>query len=350
MSVVTIRDVAQAAGVSLSSVSRALNGGKNVSARVARDVAAAADRLGYQPDFLARSLRTRTSGMVGCLVSDSSNPLNASIVQAAETRLREAGYLLVVANTASDPDRERAAAAEFRGRRTDGMLVAPGSKANEKTWRDLARAGTPVIILDRDPPGDGADIHWPTVQVDHRGGARAATRYLIGLGHRRIALLTGEAGMRPSRERIVGFREAFAEADIDPAGAEVCIQASSMAFAQGDTLALLRGEDRPTAIIALGTRILAGVLRAARDLKLSVPDDLSVLSVGDTDLAAVHTPAITALRWNLEDVGRAAAELLLQRLRGEAGGAPSNALLPVDLVLRESCAPPKALSRRPKVD
>jgi len=97
MSVVTIRDVAQAAGVSLSSVSRALNGGKHVSARIARDVTAAADRLGYQPDFMARSLRTRSTGMVGCLVSDVANPLNASIVQAAEARLREAGYLLVVA-------------------------------------------------------------------------------------------------------------------------------------------------------------------------------------------------------------------------------------------------------------
>ena len=113
-----------------------------------------------------------------------------------------------------------------------------------------------------------------------------------------------------------------------------------MDFAQGGTLALLRGAERPTAIIALGTRILAGVLRAARDLGLSVPRDLSVLSVGDTDLAAVHTPAITALRWSLEDVGRAAAELLLQRLRGDVGHAQSRALLPVDLVLRESCAPP----------
>jgi LacI family transcriptional regulator len=346
MAAVTIRDVAEAAGVSLSTVSRALNGGKNVSTRAARDVAAAADRLGYQPDFLARSLRTRTSGLVGCLVSDSSNPLNASIVQAAEARLREAGYLLAVVNTASDPGRERAAAAEFRGRRTDGMLVAPGSKANERTWRELAAAGTPVIILDRDPPEDTGDIHWPAVQVDHRGGARVATRYLIGLGHRRIALLTGDAAMRPSRERIAGFRAEFAVAGIEPAGAQVCIQASSMDFAQGDALALLRAENRPTAIIALGTRILAGVLRAARDLKLAVPGDLSVLSVGDTDLAAVHTPAITALRWNLEDVGRAAAELLLQRLRGQGNGFRSSALLPVDLVLRESCAPP-ALSHQP---
>ena len=147
----------------------------------------------------------------------------------------------------------------------------------------------------------------------------AATRYLVGLGHRRIALLTADADMRPSRERIAGFREAFAEAGIDPAGAQLCIQSSPMDFAHGDTLALLRGKPRPTAIIALGTRILAGVLRAARDLGLSVPRDLSVLSVGDTDLAAVHTPAITALRWSLEDVGRAAAELLLQRLRGDGG-------------------------------
>ena len=118
-----------------------------------------------------------------------------------------------------------------------------------------------------------------------------------------------------------------------------------MEFAQGGTLTLLRGKERPTATIALGTRILAGVLRAARDLKLSVPADLSVLSVGDTDLAAVHTPAITALRWNLEDVGRAAAELLLQRLRGEGPSTQSSALLPVDLVLRESCAPPRRPGR-----
>lgn len=347
VSKITIRDVAQAAGVSLSSVSRALNGGKHVSARVARDVAAAAERLGYHPDFLARSLRTRTSGLVGCLVSDSSNPLNASIVHAAEARLREAGYLLAIVNTASDPVRERAAVAEFRGRRTDGLLVAPGGNANEKTWRELAAAGTPIVILDRDPP---KDPHWPAVQVDHRGGARAATRYLLGLGHRRIALLTADAGMRPSRERIAGFREEFVEAGIDPTGAQVRIQSSPMDFAQADALAVLRGTLRPTAIIALGTRILAGVLRAARDLRLSVPGDLSVLSVGDTDLAAVHTPAITALRWNLEGVGRAAAELLLQRLRGEGGPVQSQALLPVDLVLRDSCASPKALSRRPQVD
>jgi LacI family transcriptional regulator len=340
---VTIRDVARVAGVSLSSVSRALNGGKNVSARVARDVAAAASTLGYQPDFLARSLRTRSSGMVGCLVPDVSNPLNATIVRAAEARLRDAGYLLIIVNTANDPARERAATAQLQGRRLDGMLVAPAGDTNGQMWRDLVASGTPVVILDRDPLEEEDDIGSPAVLVDHRAGATAATRYLVGLGHRRIALLTADAHMRPSRERIAGFRAAFAEAGIDAAGAQLCIQASPMDFAQGGTLALLRAAGRPTAIIALGTRILAGVLRAARDLGLSVPRDLSVLSVGDTDLAAVHAPAITALRWSLEDVGRAAAELLLQRLHGDAGQAQSRALLPVDLVLRESCAPPPAI-------
>src|SRR6185437_4161714 len=148
--VVTIRDVARAAGVSLSSVSRALNGGKNVSARVAREVAVAANKLGYQPDFVARGLRTRSTGMVGCLVSDVANPLNAAIVRAAEARLRDAGYMLVVASTANDPARERAAAAQFRGRRLDGVLVAPGSTANDEIWRELTAAGTPIIVLDRD--------------------------------------------------------------------------------------------------------------------------------------------------------------------------------------------------------
>lgn len=337
---VTIRDVARVAGVSLSSVSRALNGGKNVSARVARDVAAAASTLGYQPDFLARSLRTRSSGMVGCLVPDVSNPLNAPIVRAAEARLRDAGYLLIIVNTANDPVRERAAAAQLRGRRLDGMLVAPAGESNGQMWRDLVAAGTPVVILDRDPLED--DVRSPAVLVDHRAGAMAATRYLVALGHRRIALLTADADMRPSRERIAGFRAVFAEAGIDVAGATLCIQASPLDFAQGGMLALLREAPRPTALIALGTRILAGALRTARDLGLSVPRDLSVLSVGDTDLAVVHMPPITALRWSLEDVGRAAADLLLQRLHGAGGQAQSRALLPVELVLRESCAPPAA--------
>jgi LacI family transcriptional regulator len=338
---VTIRDVAKAAGVSLSTVSRALNGGKNVSATVAHNVSAAASRLGYQPNFMARGLRTRSTGMVGCLVPDVANPLNATIVRAAEARLRDASYMLVVASTANDPARERSAAAEFRGRRLDGLLVAPGSDANDATWRELTATGTPVVIVDRDPLGDD-----PAVLVDHRAGAKAATRYLLALGHRRIALLTADARMRPSRERIAGFREAFDESDVDPAGAQLCIQASPMDFAHGDALALLRSDGRPTAVIALGTRILAGALRAARDIGLTVPDDLSVLSVGDTDLAAVHTPAITALRWNLDDVGRAAAELLLLRLRGDGGGTQAHARLPVDLVLRESCAPPATRSRR----
>ena len=334
--------MARAAGVSLSSVSRALNGGKNVSPRIAREVTAAAQKLGYQPDFAARSLRTRSSGLVGCLVSDVSNPLNATIVQAAEARLRQSGYLLIIANTANDAIRERAVASEFRGRRLDGMLIAPCSDANDGLWRDLVAAGTPVVVLDRDPLHEDGEAESPAVLVDHRAGAIAATRYLIGLGHRRIALLTADARMRPSRERIAGFREAFSEAGLDPAGAQLSIQSTPMDFAQGDALKLLRAENRPTAIVALGTRILAGVLRAARELELSVPGDLSVLSVGDTDLAAVHTPAITCLRWSLDDVGRAAAELLLQRLGGQAGTAQSRALLPVDLVLRESCAPPAA--------
>lgn len=335
----TIRDVAEAAGVSVGSASRALNGGRNVSARVAREVASAAERLGYQPDFLARSLRTRSSGMVGCLVSDIANPLYAEIVQAAEKRLREAGWLLVVGSTGNDPQRERDAVAEFRSRRVDGILVAPGSDANGETWRNLAQAGTSVVILDRDATlDDGAP--FPAVLVDHRGGALAAARYLLGLGHRRIALLTPGARMRPGRERIAGFRQAFAEAGLGLEGAIVCPQESSMDFAYSAALAVLEAPSRPSAIIALGTRILAGVLRAARTLALSVPQDLSIVSVGDTDIAAVHTPAITALRWSLEDVGRAAAELLLQRLKSEEAAGPSCALLPVDLVLRDSCAPP----------
>ena len=168
------------------------------------------------------------------------------------------------------------------------------------------------------------------------------TRYLIGLGHRRIALLTAPATLLPSVERVAGYRQAHLEAglEVDPDLVRPQTQGSSIAFS--DVCQLLQGEARPTAIITLGTHMLAGVMEALASNGLRYPDDISLVCVGDTDLSRHASPAISTLTWDLDELGRVGARILLDRIRAPDGVRDIRpVLLPTRFVLRHSCAPPR---------
>jgi LacI family transcriptional regulator len=334
---VSIREVAAAAGVSLGTASRALNDSGPVSQKARRAVREAAQRLAYTPDAIARSMRTRSTGVVALLVSDLSNPLYAAIAGAIETRLQQAGLALLLANTRNEPAREAALIKTFRDRRVDGLVLGPCLAENPGVPDALAAAGMPVVALDRDM-GEGVDA----VHVDHYGGALAATRHLLNLGHRRIALLTPGSAMRPGRERIAGYRDAFRERGVAVDESLIRAEPSSMDFAFSESLGLLSCAVPPTAFICLGTRILAGALEALRHAGRLVPDDVSVLSIGDTDLARLFTPSITALAWDLAAVGTAAAELMLKQLQGGAVAPPRRLVVTTQLVARDSCGAARA--------
>jgi LacI family transcriptional regulator len=177
-----------------------------------------------------------------------------------------------------------------------------------------------------------------------------ATRYLLNLGHTRIALLTPGTLLRPGRERIAGFRDAFAERGLSADARLIRAEPSAMEFAFSESLALLSSKEAPTAFVCLGTRILAGVLQGLHHAGLVAAQDVSVVSIGDTDLSQLFTPAITSLTWDLEAVGTAAAELLLKRLVTSADKPavePERIVITTQLVLRDSCAPPaKAVRAR----
>jgi LacI family transcriptional regulator len=332
----TIRDVAAQAGVSVSSVSRVLNGEPHTSPELHARIMRVVDRLGFEPHSAAQALRSRASNTIGCMVADLSNPLYSEMVNGAEEEFQRAGYVLMLAATRHEEERETAFVSAVRRRRMDGLLLFAGDNAHKDFTASLATLDLPCVAIDREVPG------VPSVRADHRGGGLEITRYLIGLGHRRIALLTGRAALLPSSERLAGYRQAHVEAglEVDPDLVRPQMQGSSIAFS--DVCQLLQGANRPTAIITLGTHMLAGVMEALASNGLRYPEDISLVCIGDTDLARHATPAISALTWDLDEVGRIAARVLLDRIRdGDKPAGKRPVYLPTRFILRRSCTEPR---------
>ncbi|MDP3138534.1 MAG: substrate-binding domain-containing protein, partial [Burkholderiaceae bacterium] len=225
----------------------------------------------------------------------------------------------------------------LRRRRIDGLIMTTAAEADPDLTEARRRLDFPVVLFDRDVNGT-ADC----VLVDHAEGIRQATQYLLSLGHRRILLLTGGINTYPARARIEGYKAAHAAvgADIDPA----LIRTTGFDAITGfrESAAAFEGAQRPTAVIAGGLDMLAGVLKAARARKLRIPQDVSVIGGADSDLAMLATPAVSVVRSDYSELGNACAHLILERI-GAAGAtttAPRRIIFPPELVIRDSCAPP----------
>ena len=201
----TIRDVAARAEVSVGTVSRVLNQ-KPVSPATLAKVTQAIDALGYAPNAVAQSMRTRTTRAIGLVVNDISNPLFSGIARAMERDLRRDGFSLLIGNTDNDPQQERVVIESLNQRRVDGLAVALSDEHDSETVALLGNIQCPIVLLDRD-----LDIAVDSVCDDHAGGMKKALRYLFDLGHRDVALITGGDNARPGRERARGFREACAD-------------------------------------------------------------------------------------------------------------------------------------------
>lgn len=329
---ITIRDVAKAAGVSLGTASRALNRSGRVSEEAIAAVTRAARRLGYEPDAIAQSMRTRSTGIIGLLVSDIANPLYARIINALEATLQAAGYTLILVNTRGSRHREKTLTDMLRRRRVDGLIVAPCESEAPEVVEQLRRH-IPVVAFDRDFGPEASGVH-----VDHYQGALQATRHLLNLGHTRIAILTPGAQLRAGRERLAGYADAHRERGLQPLPKLVRSERTPMDYAFSEALGLLSADDAPTAFLCLGTRILAGVLQALRHSGRTVPEDVSVISVGDTDLSQLFMPAITALHWDLDAVGATLGQLMLRQLDEHQPAEPARVVITTQLILRESCA------------
>ncbi len=336
----TIRHVARAAKVAVGTVSRVLNNHVSVRPEVRKRVLEAIRELEYQPDAVAQSMRLRTTRTVACAIRDISIAGFGSFVKAAEEVLRDAGYILLLTNTDEQAEREIELLRTFAKRRVDGVIMTVSDECDDELLRTVQEMRIPLVLMDRDI-ALGADV----VAIDHRGGARAATAHLLELGHRYIALLTGLPAMRPAHERIAGFQEAHRRAGVALRSNLVRSGGFSAEFGFEQLTALLDSDEPPTAVISGGMAMLPGVLQAIAARGLKVPEDISVISGGDSELAELLVPAVTAVRWNNADWGRHSVRLLLDRIERHYDADPRRVTLPTELVQRASCAPPRVTPR-----
>ena len=330
-----MRQVADLAGVAISAVSRVLSGHPDVSATMRERVLTAVNELGYEPDFLAQSLRRGATLSIGFVVGDISNPLMSEMIRGAEPILRAAGYSMLMMSSENDPALDAAHVRFFMNRRVDGMIVSLASERKRSTLDLLAQLEVPLMILDRDVP---PRIHASAVLTDHAKGMREAVDYLLALGHRRIALVVGTLDLRPGRERVRALREgvaAFGAPD------ESIILPGSFTAEHGEaaTLSLLELDEPPTAIIAGGNQLLVGCLRALRAKGIHPGTDVALVTCDDVPLSELYDPPIAAIVRDRTAMGESAAELLLARLHGEE---PETVVQPTSFVPRSSCCPPKA--------
>jgi len=301
-----------------------------------REIVNAAVRdLGYRPDMLAQGLRTRKTLSVGFTVSDIANPVLASAITGAERRLRQAGYSLLLTNSEGDPELDAENIRLLQQRRVDGLILSLAEERHPATVELLREADVPIVLLDRDTP-EGLGVS--RVTFNHRSGMLAATRHLLELGHREIALIVG--GPRgPARERRLGVEQAIASAGN---GSRCVVYEGPFSIAYGEqaTQGILSAATPATAVIAGGNLLMHGALRAFRERGIQLGVDMSFVGCDDVAVAELHTPQIAVVRRDMVSIGEASADLLLELLKGSSG--TKEVTLPTEFVARPSCAAPSS--------
>jgi LacI family transcriptional regulator len=329
---VTIRDVARQAHVSLASVSRVLSEHPDVSLEMQRRVLKAVESLDFEPDLLAQSLRRGVTHTIGFLIGDISNPVFADVIRGAEDYARSKGYGVMLTNSEADPSLDAEHLRLFLRRRVDGIMVSTTESGSADVASELIKQAVPYVVLDRDAP---RNARVSTVFGDHASGTRDATAHLIDRGHQDIALISGSEDLRPARERIRGFREAFDAAGRKPTETLIRRGRLTPEFGREEALRLLNEVDRPSAIIAGSNRVLAGVLEGIHQTRYLVGRDLAVVGYDDLDLARLYRPPISVVVRDQYRMGQVACELLIERLTNP--GAPIRSVtIPTQFVPRAS--------------
>jgi LacI family transcriptional regulator len=328
---VTIKEVAQRAGVSRSTTSRALSGSGYVAEPVRLRVRKAAEELGYVVDATARSLKQRSSRVIGVIVSDLRNAFYADLAYGAGHRARDAGYTMMLVD-ADDAAGELEAANAFVASRVAGVVLTPVAG---DAVAFLQRQRVPVVEVDR---VFGA---VDSVVIDNRHAARTTTEHLLSLGHRRIALVIDETDWTTGRDRRAGYADALEAAGVADDPALVLSAGWDADAAAAATRRLLDGPDRPTAVFAANNLLAEGVWRAAMALDLRIPDDLSLVAFDDAPWMSMVTPGVTAVTQDAAQLGAEAVELLLRRI-AEPGIDAQVVTLPAGMARRGSTGRPPA--------
>jgi LacI family transcriptional regulator len=330
---VTLADIAREAGTSPSTASRALNGSGYVSDAARDRLVAVANRLGYVPNASARTLKQRTSRVVGVVVSDLDNQFYARLAAGIEQVLREANYQMMVLGDNSEAAEEVAGARTFLAMRAPGVIMTPvGSDATEL----LRSRGIAVVEVDRRL----AEVPCDAVVIDNERGGREATMHLVGLGHRRIALLGVETDWTSDAGRLSGYRTALRNAGIE-FDKRLVVRIPLHSPDTEMRIEALLDEGAPTAIFAANNTLAEQVWHVLRRRGLRIPADVSLVGFDDVPWMGMVDPAITVVEQPTLELGRRAALLLLRRLDGPTLD-PAVEILQPRLVVRGSTGPARS--------
>ncbi|MDA0564353.1 LacI family transcriptional regulator [Streptomonospora sp. S1-112] len=314
----TITTIAEAAGVSIASVSRVFNG-QPVRDSTRRRVLAEAERLGYVPNAVARSLKSNRTDQVAFAVEDIGNPVYLAMLREIQPVLRADGFRLVVHSTGGDPGEEIEVLRGLGRRHADGLVISP-IRVTPDLLGALAQAAAPVVVIGSVPPGTPVD----NVRADSRTGVRLALRHLLDIGRRRIGFVNGPLDTVPGERRDAAFRDGMAEAGRPVDEGLVHVGGFRRETgAEGARRLLAHPHGPPDALLCANDLIALGALDTLRAAGLRVPDDVAVVGMDDTELAAVSWPTLTSVCLGSAERGRRAAGLLLDRLRGAPPAAPA---------------------------
>ncbi len=341
---VRLKDIAVRTGVSIMTVSKALRDGADISAVTKARIAEAARQMGYVPDSRAQSLRSRTTKLFGLLVSSMANPIFARTVTAIEERAFELGYDLILSHTLNLPEREEAGIKRLLSRRVDGMFIFPVYRLAPvaSIYEELKKRETPTVILGHKAPFCNQFV---SVESEDLLGSYHATRYLLGLGHRRIAYLHGPAGNPAATERLEGYRRAHREMQIELDDSLVFNAGSSIEEGEKAALQLLNEMPNATAIQTYNDLVAIGAAGLFLNQGLRIPEDLSIVGFGNLLTSEYFRVPLTTVRQPKLRLGFAAMDTMSKLLRGEH---VESRRINAELVVRASSGPPPSFSRGPQ--
>ncbi len=328
----TIFDVARVSGVSHATVSRVVNGRGNVQDETRQRVEAAMRDLGYVANVSARALASGRTHVIGLLTQEVDDVLFTSVLRGVDEQATAQGYDVLLCTTHARRGTEGEYTARLSRGMVDGLLILMPRGLPDWVQR-LHADGFPLVLIDHDEDAPGYDV----VTAANRAGARDAVRYLIGLGHRRIGLITGREDVGASRSRLAGYQDAMSAADLDVRSEDVLTGDFTESRGRLAAIEMLSRPDRPTAILASSDLTAFGVMGAAAELGVPVPGDLSVVGFDDIPAAARVRPALTTIRHPARAMGRTAVSRLLRRLADPAV-VPDTFALDTELIVRASAA------------
>ncbi len=334
----TMTEVARAAGVSIATVSYVVNGTRPVREETRRKVEEAIARTGYTPNSLARALAMSSTSSIGIVVSAITNPFFAGLLAGVDQAASDAGLTLLLADSHDEPEREFEVVRSLRRRRVDGIILAASADPG-RTLDDLRESGTPTVLVDR-----LVDDRFDQIGPENEEATASLVGHFAALGHRRIAFVSGRAGLGTSRERLAGYRRGLARHGLGYSPSLVAEGGSDISGGRAALTALLAAGAAPTALIVGNNAMVIGAMQSLRAAGLSVPRDMALASYDDLPGADLFDPPLTAFAQPAETLGARAVELLADRL-AHPDAAPRLERLRPHLVHRRSCGCPERSGR-----